>query len=314
MSYQLKQIEFNSIDAAHVIKAIAYIPTHTEPKGVVQITHGMCEDISRYRDFMIYLAENGYIAAGHDHLGHGATAPTKEEKGYFAPRCGWKYLVEDTYRFTRILDDMFFSLPIYLLGHSMGSFVARIYASKHGEAIKGLLISGTGTAKRDIYPAIKLAEIISRTKGERHRSKRLNKLVFGSYNKDFDGNTGKEWLSSDANIAKAKSEDASNNFIFTASAFRDLFSLIYISNSSDTFLHTPQNLPIYLFAGDKDPVGNCGKGVRKVEEKYRKADVLNLSCVLYPNGRHEMLNEVNRAEVYSDILSWLSALNVEMSH
>ena len=304
--YRKKEIEFDSTNLVNRVKGIIYIPENKEIKGILQICHGMCEYIDRYSDFAKYLCENGYIVCGHDHVGHGKSS-TSEQYGYFSEEKGWQVLIDDLYKFTRVIKDMYPQYPIYLLGHSMGSFIARLYASYFPGSIDGLIISGTGAANPGAKVGITLCNIMSKQKGSMYRSEKINKIAFGNFNNRYsDKRTEYDWLSRDTTVVDKYMKDDMCMFTFTLSGFRDLFTLNSKANESTTFNNTRNDIPIFIFSGDMDPVGDYGKGVTKVYDKYLSSGKTDLTLRLYREGRHEMLNEINKEEVYIDVLSWLN--------
>ncbi|MFS1515966.1 alpha/beta hydrolase [Bacillus sp. SCS-151] len=290
------------------IYAKKWIPELSEyRRGIVQIAHGMAEHIGRYDKFAQALVNEGYIVYGNDHRGHGQTANNEENIGYFADRNGFDLVVEDMFYLTNLIKEQHEQLPIFLFGHSMGSFLSRRFIQLHGEEITGVILSGTG-GDPGILGKIgaRLAKSEMTRKGLRHRSKRLDKLSFGSYNKSFKPTrTDFDWLSRDQQEVDKYVDDALCGGVFTSSFFYDLLTGLEVIHRRDNILKIRKDLPIYLFSGAKDPVGNFSKGVSKVYEAYKAAGIEDVTCKLYKDGRHEMLNETNRDEVYEDIMTWL---------
>ncbi len=282
-----------------------YIPAQP-PKGIVQICHGMAEHMGRYHDFMRCLAQNGYVACGIDQLGHGCSV-TEERYGFFAEREGWKLLVEDQYKFHRIVHaEVPGQVASALLGHSMGSFIARLYAAKYGSTIKALLLSGTARGGMRVSLGVQAAELSARTHGAYYVDKRLQQMALGAANDRFKPlATPYDWLTRDVELAKRFQEDPLCGFVFTASAYRDLFTLLEKANGKACFQATPSQLPILIFSGSMDPVGEFGKGPEQVYQRYVKAGVRNVQLTLYEGARHETLNEVNRSQVYEMVVRWL---------
>lgn len=306
--YKKKEIEFKSTNLTDKLKGVAYIPVDTEIKGILQICHGMCEYIERYEKFAEFLCEHGYIVCGHDHAGHGKSASSEEKLGYFAHENGWQVLVDDLYKFTRIIKDMFPEYPIFLMGHSMGSFVARLYASYYTSAVSGLIISGTGSKNPAAGAGILLCNAVKSSKGEMYRSKKINDIAFGGFNKKYENPKNDfEWLTRDEKIVEKYMNDKFCMFTFTVSAFKDLFTLNKKANETTAFKNTKNDLPIFILSGDMDPVGNYGKGVKAVYSNYLKNGKKDVSIKLYKDGRHEMVNELNKEEVFSDVLNWLDS-------
>ena len=296
---------FKSSDNKTNIYARFTIPDTQPYLGIIQICHGMCEYIDRYEDVFKYFSERGFIVCGHDHLGHGHSAD-KGELGFFADENGDKLLVEDTKRLTDSIKSRFGQLPYFLLGHSMGSFVSRLYAAKYAAALDGAIFSGTGGPNPAASFGVSAASGIMLVKGPHHRSKTLDSLAFGNFNKRcIPKRTDKDWLTRDSIVVDKYIKDPFCNFLFTASAFKNLFELSINANSPDWAKSVPTNLPIYLFSGDCDPVGNYGDGVKQVYRMLHKTGHTDISIKLYPGGRHEMLNEINKLQVYEDIYNWI---------
>lgn len=268
--------------------------------GVIQIIHGMAEHSDRYLDAANYLCTKGFAVIIHDHEGHGKSIKSNEDLGFFCEENGFSKIVEDTNKVTKLAKQQFPDKKLILWGHSMGSFVTRSYISKYAEDVDGAIICGTSGKNPAADIGIMLAKTIAKIKGARYRSKLIDSMAFGTYNKKFDGNTGFEWLSKNKdNINKYVADDKCG-FLFSASAFADLFSLLKEVSTDECFEKTPKSLPLYLIAGDTDPVGNYGKGVKEVFEKYKNTSH-NVQLKLYPSLRHEIHNECEKEEVYKDI-------------
>lgn len=287
-------------------------------KGTVQIVHGMCEYKERYKDFMAFLTDHGYACCIHDHLGHGETAASPEKLGYFGENYGWRYLVDDTARFCEMVQarQEHTGKPYTLFGHSMGSFIARLAAVPLAPRLNGAIFCGTAGEHLASAAALKFVDKVIQSKGTKYRPASVDKMMFGSYNNRFRPvYTGKEWLSRNAAVGYAFSKDPMCNFTFTAAAFRDLLELNRKSNEPHWFQTMDHNLPVYFIAGGSDPVGGYGKGVAQSARRLRKAagqkaDLVSLK--LYPGARHELLNELNRKEVFQDILHWIEKTNVQV--
>jgi len=268
--------------------------------GVIQIIHGMAEHSDRYLDVAEYLCTRGFAVVLYDHAGHGKSIKTNDDLGFFCKENGFIKIVEDANQVTKLAKEKFPDKKLILWGHSMGSFVTRSYISKYAEDVDGAVICGTSGKNPAADIGIMLANAVAKIKGARYRSKFIDSMAFGTYNKKFDGNTGFEWLSKNEENIKKYVADEKCGYLFSASAFADLFSLLKEVSSDECFDKTPKNLPLYLIAGDMDPVGNYGKGVKEVYERY-KATVHNVQIKLYPSLRHEIHNELEKEEIYKDI-------------
>ena len=277
----------------------------TDPVAVVQLSHGMCEYVERYQPLAEFLCRQGVAFYGHDHPGHGQSAAGWEELGYFRAKDGASLLIEDLRQMHLQLRKRFPELPIFLLGHSMGSFVARAYLSRYAEGLAGAVICGTSGGNPAAGLGKMLAERVVRVKGGHHRSRLLNQLAFGSYNKRFGNRTPYEWLTRDQEIVDQYAADPFCNYIFTAAGFRDLFSLLEQVSASDWAGGIPDDLPLLLIAGEEDPVGDYGKGVEQVAARLREAGVQDLTLQLYPQDRHEIFNELDRQTAYEELWQWI---------
>lgn len=302
--YEVWEHQFPSSNGVDTVYAKVYAPENKPPRGVVQISHGMAEHIGRYDAFMRFLAGNGFVVCGNDHIGHGRTAPA-EGLGYLAPRNGFDYLITDLHLLTIYIRGKYPDIPYFLLGHSMGSFAARLYLTRYGRELAGAVISGTG-AGQPLVPAAAAVKKLSGSRGSKKPSKLLDKLAFGGFNGAVRRpQTPFDWLSRDAQSVEAYMADPYCGFVFSASAFGDLFTGVYRANKKSAFRDTPKELPILMISGDRDPVGDYGRGVKKVYENFRQAGLEQVELRLYPGGRHEMLNEMNKEQVYEDILQFL---------
>lgn len=304
MKEEIRYLSNNGVDTIYA--TVWHNADHVNvPIGVVQIVHGMSEYVERYEELANYLTTAGFIVCGEDHLGHGRSAG-KNGLGYFAPRGGWNFMVEDTYMLTEIMKKRYPTLPYFVLGHSMGSFMARIYATRYGDTINGLLLSGTAGPNRTVPAALLFARFQRKTKGEFYKSTELDKMMFANYNRAYDPVvTDKDWLTRDTEICERYIADEYCGFLFTTSACVDLFKMIEQVSTPDWAIRVPKHLPIYLYSGDMDPVGDYGRGVKTVYSRLKGAGVADVSLKLYEDGRHEMHNELNREEVYKDIAEWM---------
>lgn len=304
------QSHFLSADGHTRVQYYVWQPSGT-PRGIIQISHGMCEYITRYEAWARRFAEAGFIVCGNDHLGHGKTAPDEEELGYTAPRHGADFLVEDVHTLSRLMKTEHEGLPLILYGHSMGSFVAREYLTRYGDELAAAVISGTAGPGAPTGIAKMLAHLIAGAKGNHHRSKLLLKLSMGDYNKRFrDENSHQSWLTRDPELREQYKDDPLCRFIFTTAGYETLFSLLHAVSRRDWAKKVPKTLPVLLLSGDMDPVGNYGKGVRKVYERLLKAGCERVTLKLYPDARHEPHNEINRDEVFADLIAYLEEVLV----
>lgn len=275
-----------------------------EPRGIVQIAHGIAEHIGRYEEFMSFLASNGFIAVGNDHLGHGRTAQTPEEKGIFCENDGWERVVDDMDKLHDIIAEKHPGLPYIFFGHSMGSFLTRTYLIKHPDKPDAAVICGTGHVPKTVSAGgLAAAETLVRVKGVRADGTSLNALAFGSYNKKIEEpRTVFDWLSSDPDVVNKYIEDPLCGFIPTAGLFRDMMSGIRFITSTANIALMDKETPIFFISGWDDPVGEYGNGVIRAFKAFTDAGMKHVRIKLYPGARHELLNEFIRKYVMNDIL------------
>ncbi|MGL5674831.1 MAG: lysophospholipase [Cellulosilyticaceae bacterium] len=292
----------------HVYK---WMPEDGTIKGIVQIAHGMAETAARYERFANYLTQNGYVVYANDHRGHGKTANELENLGYLGKRAGFQYLIEDMYTLTKIIKNSYPDMPIFLFGHSMGSFATQEYIMHYGECLKGAILSGSnGKQGVAVDAGLLVAKREIKKHGRKAQSSLLDKLIFGSYNKQFKPNrTNFDWLSRDHKEVDKYIQDPYCGTIFTAGFFYDLLSELKYIEEKENIYKIPKQLPIYIFSGNQDPVGKNGKGIVTLFKAYQDAGLRHASYKLYEGGRHEMLNEVNRDEVMADVLAWIEKWN-----
>ena len=274
-------------------------------KAIFQISHGMAEHGERYENFASYLCDKGFAVVVEDHMGHGKSINTDDDLGYFGEENGWAALVEDERAVTELVKADFPDAPVIFFGHSMGSFVAREYILRYGrdERIKGAIFCGTSGKNPAAAVAIHLADAIAKVKGGRHRSEFINKMAFGPYNMKTEKRTAFDWLSSDNGQIDKYVADKYCGFVFTAAGYKDLFTILTKISGKDWYTKLPE-LPILLPAGDMDPVGNYGKGVKQVYNDLIQAGHKDVTLKIYPGMRHEVLNEVENKKVYEDIAAW----------
>ena len=303
-----KDFYFNSSTGKNKIHARMCVPD-AEPRAIVQIIHGIAEYIDRYDEFMSFLADNGIIAVGTDHLGHGKSIESEEQTGFFAYDNGWDYVVRDEEVLRLAMHENYPELPIIVFGHSMGSFMTRTLLIRYPDAFNAAIISGTGNQGAALVNGgLFMGNLFTGLKGAHHYSKFLNNLAFGSYNKIYDNpKTEYDWLSRDEANVQKYIDDPLCGFIPSCSLFRDMMTGVKFITNKKNLTAMNKDMPVYFMSGDMDPVGECGKGVQKAYNNFLEAGMKDVSIKLYPGGRHEMLNEINKDEVYTDILAWLDS-------
>ncbi len=276
-------------------------------KAVFQIVHGMAEHGERYEDFAKYLCSKGFAVMVDDHAGHGKSVKFDDDLGYFGESGGWNAFVEDEKAITELIKKEFPSLPVIFFGHSMGSFIGREYIRRYGndEAVKGAIICGTSGKNPAAAIAIVMAGAIAKIKGSRHKSEFINKIAFGPYNAEIKNpKTPFDWLTTDEEIVNKYIADKYCGFLFTAAGYKDLFTILNTVSGKDWYDGVPKDLPILITAGEDDPVGAYGKGIKEVYGNLKAAGCADVTLNLYPGMRHEILNEKERATVYEEIAAW----------
>nr|WP_285851894.1 alpha/beta fold hydrolase [Sporosarcina luteola] len=277
------------------------------PIAHIHLLHGMAEHIGRYEEFITFLTSEGFAVSGHDHRGHGRTANLNGKIGDFGDAAGFDRIVEDAHEIIGFYRDKYQLPRLILVGHSMGSFVARRYAQKFGSELDKLICLGTAGDPgmgRSIGQA--LAHMKAKSTNYDEPDYFMNKMVFGGFNKIAGTpKTPFDWLSRDTKAVEKYMIDPKCGFVPTARFFTDLFDGLGKINEMDDIRQVPNGLPILLLSGLDDPVGNKGKGVWQAARQFTDAGIENITVMLYEGGRHEMLNEVNREQVFNFIKDWI---------
>ncbi|WP_167958863.1 alpha/beta hydrolase [Anaerosporobacter faecicola] len=304
-----------STDGIHDLHVILWKPKDDSSiKAVLQISHGMVEFMERYDSFATSLVENGYVVIGHDHLGHGKSVKDTSEWGYFVKKDASRVVVDDVHKIHCYSKKMYPNAKQILLGHSMGSFVARRYLITYGNDLDGAIIMGTGSQPAAALIAgkgvINLQKMIF---GDKHKSDLIENIMFGAYNHRFsDDKHGKHWLTKDEKIVSWYCNEPGCSFTFTLNGYKMILDTITYIQKKKNLDKMPKELPMLLVSGEDDPVGNYGKGVKQAYHKYRKAGIQNIAMHLYPNDRHEILNELDRQKVYKDLQTWLDKISLSL--
>ncbi|WP_178022062.1 alpha/beta hydrolase [uncultured Paenibacillus sp.] len=277
------------------------------PRGVLQIAHGMAETAKRYERLARVLTARGFIVYANDHRGHGRTAGGPEELGWPGKQ-GFTGMAEDMIRLSAIIRREHPNLPLFLLGHSMGSFLTQKVMYRAPEPYDGFILSGTNGPRSLLGLGRSLARLQARLQGDGHPSLLMNALTFGSFNRNFlPARTPFDWLSRDDEEVDKYIADPHCGFLCSAGFFYGFFGLLQEIHRPENMRSIPKEKPVYIFGGDLDPVGRNGAGVRRLVELYGRLGLEDVEVKLYPGGRHEMLNEINRDEVTSDVLYWLES-------
>lgn len=305
MKYNVEELRYLSSDGEHKIYAKIMSPIG-KIKGIVQICHGMNGYINKYDEVSKKLIDSGYVVCGNTCLGHYDSVNTEDELGFFGEFNGDKYLISDVRKLTQIVKRRFPNKNLFLLGHSMGSFIARCYIAKYGEDLAGAIISGTAGPQLLVDSGIQFANFIIQRKGFKYRSRKLYEVIFQVANKEIKNPASNyDWLTSrEDNIISEKSK-----FLFTVTALRDVLALIKKSNAHTEIEKIPKELPLYFFAGLADPVGEYGEGVKRAINLYVKSGMKDIEYKFYEEDRHECLNEKNREEVMANMIEWIEKKN-----
>lgn len=318
MGVGMKKNEFfyDSRDGKSRLHAVRYTPDSADGiRGVVQIVHGMAEYFERYEEFAQYLTERGFVVTGEDHLGHGRSVAEGGSYGYFCEQDPATVLVRDVHRLKKVTQADYTDVPYIIMGHSMGSFITRNYMLRYGTGVSAAIIMGTGMQPRALLSVSKAIGRAQQTFfGSHHVSRLIDKLAFGSYNKEIENpRTSFDWLSRDADRVSQYIADPLCGFTFTVNAFRTLFELIYRLYDPESLARIPKTLPVLMVSGAADPVGDYGKGVQEAYQSLKAAGLENISLKLFEGGRHELLNETNRDEIMQYLYNWLDRIALQQA-
>lgn len=308
-----EEVTFASADGTSTIHATIWWPACSaggekvdDLRGVVQLVHGMSEYVGRYDEFARYLCSHGWAVCGDDHIGHGrSAAPGKE--GCLPAKGGDDALVEDEHSLRRLMQGKVGEkIPYVFFGHSMGSFITRVYLSCHAAGLAGAVICGTGTIPVATSKAgHAVASLVAAVRGQDYRSSFLDGLGAGAYSKAVPGPTGLEWLSHNKQNVADYIEDKGCGFMFSAGGYATLTALTARACSPACAAAVPRDLPLLYIGGDGDPVGDMGEGVRAAARLATDAGSADVTCTVYPHMRHEILNEDDRLKVFEDVEFWL---------
>ncbi len=274
------------------------------PKAVIHLVHGMAENIFRYDDFAKFLNKHGYIVYGMDLRGHGETGKADDKYGYFAKEDGWNVLIEDLRSLLNVKKNKYPTLKFFMLGHSMGSFLTRDFLNRYDYMLNGSIVMGTGSAEytKDKKFLIFLTKFFNPEK----RANFLHKMAFTSFNKAFEpAKTEFDWLTRDEAEVQKYMDNEFCGFVPTNEFYRDLVLGLKALDEKEKKLDIDPSYPILFISGDKDPVGSAGKDVLKIYDSYKNQGMKNICIKLYPDMRHEIVNELDNHLVYQDVLEWL---------
>ena len=300
---------FLSNDCKTKIHYIKWMPDSKEYKGIIQLVHGMIEYIGRYEDFAGFLVENGYMVVGHDHLGHGESVLDEDCFGYFSKKNPSDILVQDIHKLRKITQKDNEGVPYFIFGHSMGSYLLRKYLAFYSKGLSGAIICGTGYSPRIRNEvAVSFVKILKKFKGDKYISNLVENLMHDKPYRKFDlsgKDTSNSWITRDENIVRLSNSDKYCSFKFTLNGYQGLFEAVLFSCKQKNVDRIDKDLPVLIISGDDDPVGNLGKGVKKVYSMFKKSGKTDLKVKLYQGYRHEIINEIGREVVYNDVLKWI---------
>lgn len=280
-----------------------------KPRAVMQIVHGIADYAERYDDFANFLTQNGILVVAEDHMGHGRSDGASCVRGYF--NGGWFNAVQDTYQLLETTRNEFPDIPFVLFGHSMGSFIAQTILQKHPDSgISACILCGSGWQSEVALSAgLRICNAACRIYGEKKPSPRLQALVFGAYNMRVERpRTPYDWINRNNRAVDTFIADPLRCDAVTAGLMRDMLIGISFIQQDENMSRMSKTLPILLISGGDDPVGSYGEGVRKIAEKFEATGMESVLCRIYPLCRHEILNEINKVDIYQDILGWLENL------
>jgi alpha-beta hydrolase superfamily lysophospholipase len=289
-------------DDGHRIHLQSWAPAG-EPIGAIQLLHGLGEHIGRYDRFAGAALGRGYVVYGHDHRGHGLS---EGERGFFDEEDGWYKVVEDVRVVNEHVSGNHPAKPVIMLAHSMGSFIAETFAMHYGARLQGLLLSGSSWPQRlQLVPGRLLAKLESWRVGRRGNSNLINSLGFNAFNRPFRPvRTEMDWLSRDEAEVDRYIADPLCGGPFTCGLWLDFLGGLFELGSDHSLARIPFDLPVLITGGSADPVGG-DKGMTRLAMRYMQTMHQRVKLKLYPDGRHEMLNEINREEVTGDWLDWI---------
>lgn len=287
-------------------EAVTVFRPSGSPRAIVQIAHGMAEHRGRYEDFARFLQSQGLLAVTSDHRGHGDRAATEKDLGYFDKNKGWQKCVQDLQELTLQIKQQYPQVPVVLLGHSMGSIMARSYLKRYDSLINGLILSGAPNYNPLAGVGRLAAKTVIALKGGRYRSRFLNSLATGSFNRHIAApRTEFDWLSKNEENVDAYLADPKCGFVFTAAAFDDLFYGMQDMHDLMRWNLKNPKMPVLFVAGEMDPVTGGKKGLESSAGLLHDAGYQDIETRVFKGLRHEILNEKEKAQVYSEILSWI---------
>ena len=279
----------------------------TQPRAIVHVLHGMAEHSARYAALAEHLNQAGIGVYAHDHRGHGELAQAKGQLGHFADEDGWELVLKDVATVQTWIRQQHDGRPIFILGHSMGSFITQAYMMRAGKNLAGaIIVASNGKVGPMLSIGRFIAKLETLRQGVKGKSKLIHALSFGDFNRKFKPvQTEFDWLSRNHDNVNRYIADPLCGFMCTNQFWMDFLGGLQSIEKAENLAKIPKALPLLVLAGTEDPVGKQGKGVKKLLETYSEIGLTAVESSFYPGARHEILNETNKSEVFSDILSWL---------
>ena len=314
---QTATLTYPSHDGTSTIRALVWGPDDAarpdlSPRAVVQLVHGMSEHVERYAPFAEFLVAHGFVVCANDHVGHGKTACSADDLGHMPLEAGEDALVEDVHALREKVRERYPGTRHVMFGHSMGSFVTRVYLTRHAEGLSAAILCGTGQQPRTQTVAGRmLTRLLAALRGERHRSRLIDSMGAGAYGRAIkDARTSVDWIATDPDVVDEYIADPLCGQTFTVGAYGVLASLVADATDARLAQRVPRDLPLLFIAGAEDPVGECGRGVSRAVDEYRNAGLRLVEKTIYPGARHEILNEPIRETVWADVEAFLARQGV----
>lgn len=306
-------LTYPSHDSSSTVRALMWEPDDAArpdyvPRAVVQLVHGMSEHVERYAPFASFLVDQGFVVCANDHVGHGKTATSDDELGHMPLDAGADVLVEDVHTLRGLSHERYPNCSHVVFGHSMGSFVTRAYLTRHADGLAAVVLCGTGQQPRIQTTTGKLlCHAIAAVRGPHHVSHLIDSLGAGAYGRAIKGaRTNVDWICTDPEVVDEYIADPLCGQPFTVGAYATLSDLVAQATDARLARRIPRDLPLLFIAGAEDPVGECGRGVRRAVDEYRNAGIRLVEQIIYPGVRHEILNEPIHDQVYADVLDFLT--------
>lgn len=314
---QTTTLTYPSRDGSSTIRALVWEPDDAarpdfSPRAIIQLVHGMSEHVERYAPFAEFLVGHGFVVCANDHVGHGKTAASERDLGHMPLEEGEDVLVEDVHALRERVHERYPDALHVMFGHSMGSFVTRVYLTRHADGLSAAILCGTGQQPRVQSLAGKLlTRAVAAFAGERHVSRLVDSMGAGAYGRAIKGaRTSVDWIATDPQVMDEYIADPLCGQPFSVGAYATLASLVADATELRLARRVPRDLPLLFIAGAEDPVGDCGRGVARAVDEYRNAGVRLVEKTIYPGARHEILNEPVRETVWADVEAFLARQGV----